>query len=177
MSDVLPQFDQTTRTLKTRFELDNPDLILRPDMFVDVELEMKLPASVHVPVEAVLDSGVRKTVYVNRRNGFFEPRQVETGWRLGDRVEITKGLAPGERIVVSGNFLIDSESRMKSATAGAVHSIATSNTAGAETTSSAAWMSIRKRQTPSRPSTREGLTFSAPKIAESSSRRIRKVRS
>ncbi len=55
---------------------------------------------------------------MDRGNGFFEPRQVETGWRLGDRVEITKGLMPGEQIVISGNFLIDSESRMKMAAAG-----------------------------------------------------------
>jgi membrane fusion protein, copper/silver efflux system len=71
-----------------------------------------------VPVDAVLDSGLQKTVFVDRGNGLFEPRQVETGWRAGGIVEITKGLMQGERIVVSGNFLIDSESRMKMAAAG-----------------------------------------------------------
>ena len=71
-----------------------------------------------VPADAILDSGLRKTVFVDRGNGFFEPRQVETGWRIGDRVEITKGLMPGERIVISGTFLIDSESRMKAAAQG-----------------------------------------------------------
>jgi membrane fusion protein, copper/silver efflux system len=101
-----------------RLELDNPGYALRPDMFVDVEFPVTLPAALAVPADAVLDSGRKKTVFVDRGNGFFEPRQVETGWRIGDRIEITKGLMAGERIVVSGTFLIDSESRMKAAAAG-----------------------------------------------------------
>ena len=94
--------------------------MLRPDMFVDVDFPVKLPPSINVPVDAVLDSGLTQTVFVDRGNGFFEPRKVETGWRLGDRVEITRGLQPGEKVVISGNFLIDSESRMKLAAAGPV---------------------------------------------------------
>ena len=66
----------------------------------------------------MLDSGLKQTVFVDRGNGFFEPRKVETGWLLGDRVEILKGLSPGDRIVVSANFLFDSESRMRLAAAG-----------------------------------------------------------
>jgi YHS domain-containing protein len=84
-------------------------------MFVDVEFPVTLPPALTVPADAILDSGLRKTVFVGRGNGFFEPRQVETGWRHGNRVEITKGLEPGERIVISGNFLIDSESRLQAA--------------------------------------------------------------
>jgi Cu(I)/Ag(I) efflux system membrane fusion protein len=113
MSDALPQLDPQTRTLKARFELDNPGYLLWPDMFVDVELQVHMPAAITAPADAILDSGRRKAVFVERGDGMFEPRLVEAGWRLGDRVEITKGLEPGERIVVSGNFLIDSESRMK----------------------------------------------------------------
>jgi len=113
MNDALPQFDPQSRTLKTRFELDNPGFVLRPDMFVDVEVRVNMPAAITIPADAVIDSGRRKTVYVDRGSGFFEPRLVNTGWRLGDRVQVTDGLEPGERIVVSGNFLIDSESRMK----------------------------------------------------------------
>ena len=90
MSDALPQLDPQTRTLKTRFELDNPGNILLPDMFVDVELAVDTPAAITVPADAVIDSGRRKTVYVERGNGVFEPRLVETGWRLGDRVQITQ---------------------------------------------------------------------------------------
>jgi Cu(I)/Ag(I) efflux system membrane fusion protein len=118
VSTAPPQFDPNTRTLKVRMEVDNSGFVLRPDMFVDVELPVNLPAVVTVPADAIIDSGLKKTVFVDRGNGSFEPRGVETGWRLGDRVEIVKGLAPGERIVVSGNFLIDSESRMKLAAAG-----------------------------------------------------------
>jgi Cu(I)/Ag(I) efflux system membrane fusion protein len=113
MSDALPQFDSESRILQTRFELDNPGQVLLPDMFVDVELEIERRDAVTVPADAVIDSGRRKTVYLEREAGVFEPRLVETGWRLGDRVEVTRGLEPGERIVVSGNFLIDSESRMR----------------------------------------------------------------
>lgn len=118
VSKVLPQFDPNSRTLKLGLEVDNPDYALKPDMFVDVEFPVTRPSALTVPAEAVLDSGLRKTVFVDLGNGFFEPRQVETGWRAGDRIEITKGLMLGERIVVSGNFLIDSESRMKMAAAG-----------------------------------------------------------
>jgi membrane fusion protein, copper/silver efflux system len=113
MSDVLPQFDPQSRTLKTRFELDNPGFVLRPDMFVDVEIHVNMPPAITLPADAVVDSGRQKTVYVDRGSGYFEPRLVKTGWRLGDRVQITEGLEPGEHIVVSSNFLIDSESRMK----------------------------------------------------------------
>jgi RND family efflux transporter MFP subunit len=113
-----PTFDEATRTLKVRLETDNPGLALKPGMFVDVQFDIDLPPSLSVPAEAIVDSGLRKTVFVDRGNGFFEPRSVETGWRLSDQVEIVKGLMPGERIVISGTFLIDSESRMKAAAKG-----------------------------------------------------------
>lgn len=118
ISDALPQFDAQSRTLKTRFELDNPDHILQPDMFVDVELNLEMPAAISVPADAVFDSGLRKTVFVDRGNGRFEARRVETGWRLGDRIEITRGLMEGERVAAAANFLLDSESRMRAAAAG-----------------------------------------------------------
>jgi YHS domain-containing protein len=118
MSDALPQFDAQSRTLKTRFELDNPGNLLQPDMFVDVEIDVEMPPVMTVPADAVFDSGVRKTVFVDRGNGNFEARRVDIGWRLGDRVEIVEGLMEGERIVASASFLLDSESRMKTAAAG-----------------------------------------------------------
>ena len=91
MSDALPQFDAQSRTLKTRFELDNPGNVLQPDMFVDVELDVDMPPAITVPADAVFDSGLRKTVFVDRGNGNFEARRVETGWRLGDRVADRQG--------------------------------------------------------------------------------------
>jgi len=118
MSEALPQFDTQSRTLKTRFELDNPGNVLQPDMFVDVELNVEMPPAITVPADAVFDSGVRKTVFVDRGKGSFEARRVETGWRLGGRVEIIKGLMEGERVVAAANFLLDSESRMRAVSAG-----------------------------------------------------------
>jgi RND family efflux transporter MFP subunit len=118
VSEVLPQYDAATRTMKVRLEADNPGYLLRPDMFADVEFPIELPAATTIPLDAMVDSGLRKTVFVERGPGSFEPRGVETGWRFGDRVEVVRGLEPGERIVVSGTFLVDSESRMKAAAAG-----------------------------------------------------------
>jgi Cu(I)/Ag(I) efflux system membrane fusion protein len=113
VSEVLPEFDAASRTLKVRFELENSSYAFRPDMFVDVQLPVALPASIAVPVEAVLDSGLRKTVFVDRGNGRFESREVQTGWRSDGRVQIVAGLQAGERIVTSANFLLDSETRMQ----------------------------------------------------------------
>jgi Cu(I)/Ag(I) efflux system membrane fusion protein len=113
VSQVLPQFDPASRTLKVRFEADNPGFRLRPEMLVDVGLQVNIPASLAVPIDAVVDSGLKKTVFVERAPGQFEPREVQTGRRLGERVEIVQGLAHGERIVTSGTFFLDSESRMK----------------------------------------------------------------
>jgi membrane fusion protein, copper/silver efflux system len=121
VAEVLPQFDPSTRTLKVRLEAENPGFVLRPDMFVDVEVPVTFPPTIAVPVDAVIDSGLITTVFVERGDGFFEPRRVETGWRSGDRVEIVKGLAPGERIVVEGAFLLDSESRMRAAPGAIAH--------------------------------------------------------
>lgn len=115
VSDVLPQFDEAARTLRVRLEMDNSGYRFRPGMFVDVDFPVDLPAALTIPSEAVVDSGLRKVVFVDRGHGYFEPRRVETGSRVADRVEIVKGLMPGERIVVSGNFLLDSESRMQAA--------------------------------------------------------------
>ena len=115
VSYIQPQVDPTTRTLKVRIEAPNPSMQLKPDMFVDVEFQSVPQRKLTVPSEAVLDAGERKTVFVDHGNGNLEPRQVDIGERLGDRVEILKGLKAGERIVTSGNFLIDSESQLKNA--------------------------------------------------------------
>jgi multidrug efflux pump subunit AcrA (membrane-fusion protein) len=118
MSNVLPQFDPATRTLKIRLEAGNPGFAMRPDMFVNVEIPVNGAEAIVIPANAVVDSGLKKTVFVDRGNGYFEPRQVETGRSMGERVEISRGLMPGEKIVVSGNFMIDSEARMQQAAAG-----------------------------------------------------------
>jgi membrane fusion protein, copper/silver efflux system len=114
VSNNPPLFDAASRTLKLRLDADNPGWMLRPDMYVDVELPAKVAAGISVPVDAVLDSGLRKIVYVQTGAGVFEPRQVETAEVFGDRVGIKSGLAEGDRVVTSGTFLLDSESRMRS---------------------------------------------------------------
>ena len=113
VSPAEPIFDEATQTLKVRLEAANPQRALKPGMFVDLEFPIDLPATIVVPADAIVDSGLRKTVFVDCGDGHFEPRLVETGWRMGDDVEVIKGLKPGERIVISGTFFIDSESRMK----------------------------------------------------------------
>ncbi len=114
VGNVLPQVDPATRTLKLRLEADNPGFALRPDMFVDVELPVSMPAGLTVPLDALIDSGREQRVFVERSAGVFEPRQVQVGWRSGDRVQIVQGLSEGESVVTAGTFLVDSESRLKS---------------------------------------------------------------
>lgn len=117
VSYIQPQVDAATRTLKVRLEAANAGLLLKPDMFVDVTFRIQHPARLTVPSEAVLNAGLRKTVFVDNGRGMLEPRQVETGDVAGDRIEILSGLKAGERIVTSGNFLIDSESQLRPAAA------------------------------------------------------------
>jgi multidrug efflux pump subunit AcrA (membrane-fusion protein) len=81
-------------------------------MFVNVQFAMAASPKLTVPADALVDTGTRQTVYVDRGNGYLEPRAVEIGERMGDRIEIRRGLRPDERIVTSGTFLIDSESRL-----------------------------------------------------------------
>jgi membrane fusion protein, copper/silver efflux system len=115
VTDTPPSFDPASRTLKLRLESDNPGLLLRPDMYVDVEFRASAPAGISIPAEAVLDSGMQKIVYLETSDGVFEPRPVELGSSFGNRVTVKRGLAEGDRVVTAGNFLIDSESRMKPA--------------------------------------------------------------
>ena len=113
VSNVLPEVDPATRTLKVRLEADNPGYKLRPNMFVSVAVPVSLPSGISVPAGAILDSGLSKHVFVETSAGSFEARAVETGWQLGDRVQIIKGLQEGESVVSSGTFLVDSESRLQ----------------------------------------------------------------
>jgi membrane fusion protein, copper/silver efflux system len=117
---VPPQFDAATQAARVRLETDNPNGTLRPEMLVDVRLPIALPEAIAVPADAVLDAGRTTRVFVERADGAFEPREVQTGWRFGDRVEIVRGLAAGDRVVTAGAFLLDSESRMRHDPTGAL---------------------------------------------------------
>ncbi|PWT97541.1 MAG: efflux RND transporter periplasmic adaptor subunit [Terriglobia bacterium] len=121
VSYILPQVDPNTRTLKVRLQFDNPDYLLKPDMYGQVELQTGGARKLVVPQSAVLNSGEKQVVFVDLGTGYFEPRTVQIGQQQGDRIEIVSGLKAGERIVTSGNFLIDSESQLKAAINGASH--------------------------------------------------------
>lgn len=118
VDSILPQVDPTTRTLKVRMVFDNRKYELKPEMYGEVQFNAAGVSRLTVPQTAVLDSGVRRVVFVDQGNGFFEPRQVDTGQQFGDRVEVISGLKAGERIVTSGNFLIDSESQLQAGRGG-----------------------------------------------------------
>jgi RND family efflux transporter MFP subunit len=115
---VQPQVDPATRTLKVRLEANNPGTRLKPDMFVNVELSVPGDTRVAVPADAVLDTGARQTVFVDLGDGYLEPRTVTVAERIAGRVLLAGGLKPGERVVASATFLIDSESQLKAAAAG-----------------------------------------------------------
>ncbi|MBI4166292.1 MAG: efflux RND transporter periplasmic adaptor subunit [Acidobacteria bacterium] len=115
---IQPHLMEETRALPVRFSFPNPNLELKPGMFVNVELRRSLGRQLTVPVDAVLDSGERQRVFVDRGEGAFEPREVKTGERVDDMVAIVRGLRAGEKVVTRANFLIDSESNLRQAIAG-----------------------------------------------------------
>ncbi len=112
---ILPSVSRETRTLPVRIELDNSEGILRPGMFADVSLTSDLGERLSVPDDALIRSGQRTIVFVDRGEGMFDPRVVTTGLRAGDRTEVVSGLAAGERVIAGAAFFVDSESRLKSA--------------------------------------------------------------
>jgi len=118
---VPPHLDMATRTLPVRLEFDNPELALKPGMFATAQVRVALGRQMVVPRDAVLDTGTRQLVFLAREGGYFEPREVLVGARLGDHVVVLQGLAPGDSIATSAVFLLDSESRLKSAMEGMKH--------------------------------------------------------
>jgi Cu(I)/Ag(I) efflux system membrane fusion protein len=113
---IYPHLNAKTRTARIRVELANPDEVLRPEMYVDAEIETGPPEPVlAVPENSILDDGTRQVVLVDKGEGRFEPRTVEPGRHGGGYVEINEGVTEGERVVTSANFLIDAESNLKAA--------------------------------------------------------------
>ncbi|HEY5163237.1 MAG TPA: efflux RND transporter periplasmic adaptor subunit, partial [Terriglobales bacterium] len=121
VSFIYPTVDPATRTIKVRMEFPNADFQLKPQMFADVKLKIDYGNQIVVPQEAVLDSGKEQTVFVAHEGGSFEPRKITAGAKVGGMVMVLSGLKAGETVVTSGNFLIDSESRLKSAAGSMQH--------------------------------------------------------
>ncbi len=115
---IYPQVESSTRTLRVRAEFANPDFVLKPDMYANAELKVDYGRQLTIPQEAVLDSGTGQVVFVSLEGGYFEPRKIVIGDKLDDQVIVLSGLRAGEKVVTSGNFLIDSESNLKSASSG-----------------------------------------------------------
>jgi Cu(I)/Ag(I) efflux system membrane fusion protein len=110
---VYPSLSGQTRTVKVRFVLPNPNLLLKPQMFTNVEMELNLGERLSIPETAILDTGTRQVVYVDLGDGNFSPRQIKAGDRANGMVEILSGLKAGEKVASSAVFLIDSEAKLK----------------------------------------------------------------
>src|SRR5581483_8322960 len=112
---IYPFLDPKTRTTQVRIQFPNPNLTLKPDMFTNIRIVVPLGRQVLVPVDAVMDTGTEQYVFIDEGDGYVQPRQVKIGAEAGDKVGVQQGLRPGERVVTSANFIIDSESRLPGA--------------------------------------------------------------
>jgi Cu(I)/Ag(I) efflux system membrane fusion protein len=112
---IYPYLNPDTRTLRVRFEFDNPGLALKPGMYVNVELDAQAVQGVLIPDASILDTGPRQIVYVKTGEGRYEPRQVKAGLRSDGQAQILSGVKAGEAVVDRANFLLDSESRLRAA--------------------------------------------------------------
>jgi len=110
---IYPFLDPKTRTVKARVEMANPGMKLKPDMFVRASVKVALGKAIVVPVTAVMDTGKRQVVWIETAPGMFEPRDVHLGQRTDDRVQVLSGLKSGDKVAVSGAYLIDSESQLR----------------------------------------------------------------
>jgi len=113
---INPTVDSSSRTVKARIELQNPNNELKPDMYADVVIGGARGTGIAVPEDAVITTGERNIVFVAKGNGVFEPREVVLGVRVRNVYEIKKGISEGENVVTGANFLLDSESKLKAAT-------------------------------------------------------------
>jgi Cu(I)/Ag(I) efflux system membrane fusion protein len=116
VSYVYPYLDEKTRTVRVRLEFPNPHAALKPGMYADVVLKAERGEALAVPQTAILDTGSRKLVFVSRGEGRFDPREIKTGYLAGGYYQVLEGLAQGDKVVTSANFLIDSESQLSTAT-------------------------------------------------------------
>jgi Cu(I)/Ag(I) efflux system membrane fusion protein len=114
LKEILPQVSAGTRTLQARFEVDNKGGRLMPGMLLRLQVAGPAVTRLVVPSEAVIRTGTRAVAIVRKQDGSFEPREVQLGADLGDDVEVVRGLAEADQVVASGQFLVDSEARLRS---------------------------------------------------------------
>lgn len=114
-------FDAATRSVRARIKVEDSQGRLKPDMFVDVEMASDLGTHLAVPREAIMDTGTRKIVFLQLENGRIRPAEIRTGLSNEDYTQVLSGVSQGDAVVVSGNFLIDSESKLKAALESAGH--------------------------------------------------------
>jgi len=110
---IYPFLSAETRTAKVRFIVPNPGGHLKPEMFAKVEIRIGLGKRLVIPEDAFIDTGTRQVVYVDKEDGYFEPREVKLGLRVQGLAEVLEGLMLGEKVAGSANFLIDSEAKLK----------------------------------------------------------------
>ncbi|MEW6365689.1 MAG: efflux RND transporter periplasmic adaptor subunit [Acidobacteriota bacterium] len=115
---ILPYLSPESRTLKVRLEFPNLELKLRPAMYANVELQVDAGVGIVVPDSAVMDTGERQMIFVQKEGNVFEPREVKVGIRSEGKAMVLSGLSEGERVAIRANFLLDSESRLRAAIAG-----------------------------------------------------------
>jgi hypothetical protein len=115
VSFIYPYVDEKTRTVKARLEVPNPGFKLKPEMYVNAEIKIDGGRHLAVPEEAVLDSGMRKLVFIDKGNGHFEPKEVKLGSKMDGHYQVLSGLSEGDRVASSSAFLLDSESRLSEA--------------------------------------------------------------
>ena len=115
VDQILPQVDPMTRTVRVRLVFSNPGVVLKPGMYVNVTIAAPLGRQLVIPSSGVLQAGTRQVAFIDHGQGYLEPREVETGPRIEDRIVVLKGLRVGDRIVSSANFLVDSEAQLQAA--------------------------------------------------------------
>jgi Cu(I)/Ag(I) efflux system membrane fusion protein/cobalt-zinc-cadmium efflux system membrane fusion protein len=115
VDQILPQVDPTTRTVKVRLAFRNPGVVLKPGMYVNVDISVPLGKQLVIPASAVLQSGSRSIAFIDHGEGNLEPREIQTGPQIEDSIIVIKGLQPGDRVVSSANFLVDSEAQLQAA--------------------------------------------------------------
>lgn len=115
IDQILPQVDPMTRTARVRLVFSNPEIVLKPGMYVNVTIDIPLGKQLVVPSSGVLQAGTRQIAFVDHGEGYLEPREVEIGPRVDEHSIVLRGLKNGERIVSSANFLVDSEAQLQAA--------------------------------------------------------------